>query len=157
MFGELARKEIEEVLARQIVGRIGCHADGRTYIVPISYAYDGEFIIAHTVEGLKIQIMRSNPEVCFEVDVLENMGNWKSVISWGIFEEIENKYERNLAIQKLSKRIFPKIASKTVQLSPQWPFPPDDPDKITGIFFRIRLYEKTGRYEKSDTQTLNGL
>lgn len=157
MFGELTRKEIEEVLARQIVGRIGCHADGRTYIVPISYAYDGEFIIAHTVEGLKIQMMRSNPGVCFEVDVFENMANWKSVISWGIFEEIENNYERNLAIQKLSKRIFPEISSKTVQLSPQWPFRPDEPDKIPGIFFRIRLYEKTGRYEKSDTQTLNGL
>lgn len=51
MFGELTRKEIEEVLARQIVGRIGCHADGRTYIVPISYASDGEFSIVHTAAG----------------------------------------------------------------------------------------------------------
>ncbi len=150
MFGKLSRKEIEEVLASQIVGRIGCHADSRTYIVPISYVYDGEFIFAHTDEGLKIQIMRSNADVCFEVDVLENMANWKSVIAWGIFEEIDNDHERNLAIQKLCKRRFPALASKTVQFSPQWPFPPNEPSGVKGIFFRIRLYEKSGRYEKSD-------
>ena len=155
MFGKLSRKEIEEVLTGNIVGRIGCHADSRTYIVPISYAYDGEYIFAHTQEGLKINIMRANADVCFEVDVLENMANWKSVITWGLFEEITNEHERNLAIQKLSKRKFPAMASKTVQLSPQWPFPPDEPDNVGGIFFRIRLYEKTGRYEISDIETLN--
>jgi nitroimidazol reductase NimA-like FMN-containing flavoprotein (pyridoxamine 5'-phosphate oxidase superfamily) len=157
MFGKLTGDEIEEVLTQQVVGRIGCHADGRTYIVPISYAYDGEFIIAHTAEGMKINIMRLNPEVCFEIDVMENMANWKSVITWGTFEEIKNSRDRKLAIQKLSDRVFPEMSSKTLQLSPEWPFPPNDPDKIKGIFFRIRLYEKTGRYEKSDAQTRNGL
>ena len=155
MFGKLTRKEMEEVLATEIVGRIGCHGNNRTYIVPISYTYDGECIFAHTEEGLKINIMRSNPDVCFEVDVLENMANWKSVIAWGTFEEIDNDYNRNLAIQKLSKRKFPTIASKTVKFSPQWPFPPNNPQEVKGIFFRIRLYEKSGRYEKSDEQTLD--
>ncbi len=99
--------------------------------------------------------MRSSPDVCFEVDALENMGNWKSVIAWGTFEEIDNDYNRNLAIQKLSKRKFPAIVSKTVQFSPQWPFLPNNLQDIKGIFFRIRLYEKSGHYEKSDVQTLN--
>ena len=157
MFGKLSRKEIEEVLARNIFGRIGCHADGRTYIVPISYAYDGEHIFAHTEEGMKINIMRANADVCFEVDVQENMANWKSVITWGLFEEITNEHERNLAIQKLSRRRFPAMASKTLQLSPQWPFPPDDTEKIGGIFFKITPYKKTGRFEASDVETADYL
>ena len=54
MFGRLDPEEIDELLHQQIVGRIGCHSDGVTYIVPISYAYDGKYIYAHTLEGMKI-------------------------------------------------------------------------------------------------------
>jgi nitroimidazol reductase NimA-like FMN-containing flavoprotein (pyridoxamine 5'-phosphate oxidase superfamily) len=151
MFGKLNTEEIEEVLSHQIIGRIGCYADGIPYIVPISYAYDGEYIFCHTYEGLKVSMMRTNPEVCFEVDIMENMANWKSVISWGKFEELKNGTTRKVAIQKLYNRVIPAIASKTLQLTPQWPFPPDDYKKIEGIVFRIRLDKKTGRFEKSDS------
>jgi hypothetical protein len=41
MIGELQPQQIEEVLNSQVVGRIGCHAEEETNIVPISYAYDG--------------------------------------------------------------------------------------------------------------------
>lgn len=67
---------------------------------------------SHTQEGMKINMMRANADVCFEVDVQENMANWKSVISWVLFQEINNEDERNLAIQKLSKRIFPAMVRK---------------------------------------------
>ena len=81
MFGSLDKQQIEQVLHHQLVGRIGCHDNGLTYVVPISYAYDGNFIYGHTSEGMKIRIMRKNPNVCFQVDEMENMGNWKSVIA----------------------------------------------------------------------------
>jgi len=42
MLGKLTMAEIEEVIKHQIVGRIGCHANGMTYRVPVSYAYDGD-------------------------------------------------------------------------------------------------------------------
>lgn len=152
MFGKLNDEQIEEVLRQEIIGRIGCSANNKTYVVPISYAYDGGSIYCHTYDGLKIEMMRQNPEVCFEVDIMHNMANWKSVIAWGQFEELKNG-ERNSAIEKLSKRQIPEVASKTLQLTPQWPFPPDDFEKVTGIVFSIKLQEKTGRYEKSDSIT----
>ena len=95
-------------------------------------------------------MMRTNPNVCFEVDTMENMANWKSVIASGIFEELTDNADQKIAIKKLYNRIVPGIASKTLQLSPQWPFPPDNFEQVKGIVFRIRLYEKTGRFEKSD-------
>lgn len=150
MFGKLNNNQIEEVLSQQLIGRIGCSANNKTYVVPISYAYDGESVYCHTYDGLKIKMMRENSDVCFEVDTLENMANWRSVIAWGKFEELKNG-ERNAAIEKLFSRVIPEVASKTLQLSPQWPFPPDDFEKVTGIVFRIKLQEKTGRYEKSDS------
>ena len=82
MLGSLDSKQIEEVLAHQVVGRIGCSAEGITYVVPISYAYDGEYIYGHTLDGMKISMMRKNPAVCFEVEEMKDMANWKSVISW---------------------------------------------------------------------------
>jgi uncharacterized protein len=147
MLGSLDSKQIEDVLTRQVVGRIGCSAGGITYVVPISYAYDGEYIYGHTMDGMKIDMMRKNPEVCFEVEDMKDMANWKSVISWGKFEELSDQTDRNKALQILVDRILPLISSQTTHLSPQWPFPADDPESIKGIVFRIRLKEKTGRFE----------
>ena len=149
MFGKLDYKEIEVVLRHQIVGRIGCHAEGMTYVVPISYAYDGVYIYGHTREGMKINIMRKNPQVCFEVDQMKDMANWKSVIVWGTYEELSEKTERTKALVSLIDRILPLVSSETVHLSAHWPFIADDISTINGIVFRIRLKEKTGRFENN--------
>lgn len=157
MFGKLNADEIENVLTSQMIGRIGCNDNNTTYIVPISYAYDGNYVYCHTHEGLKIVMMRANPNVCFEVDTMENMGNWKSVIAWGIFEELIENDKRKMGIKKLFNRTVPAIPSKTLQLSPQWPFPPDDGEHLQGIIFRIKLNKKSGRFEKSEALQFCGI
>jgi len=68
MFGELSQNEIEDLLHQQVIGRIGCHADDTTYVVPISYAYDGQYVYGHTREGMKLNLMRKNRNICFEID-----------------------------------------------------------------------------------------
>lgn len=152
MIGKLESYEIEDVLQRQVVGRIGCTANNITYIVPISYAYDGNCIYGHTYEGMKIKMMRENPRVCFEVDTMENMANWKSVIAWGNFEELTDPEERKNGIQKLMERTLPVVTSQTVRITPHWPFPPSDLNKVKGIIYRIKLDEKTGRYERNNPE-----
>lgn len=148
MIANLNSNEIEEVLRTQLVGRLGCHADHRTYVVPISYAYDGTYIYAHTYEGLKMNFIRKNPQVCFQVDDISNMANWKSVIAWGSAEELTDIDGRNEAFEKLSARVLPFISSETTHLSPGWPFS-SGVQSVGGIFFRILLKEKTGRFEQS--------
>ncbi|MDP9040357.1 MAG: pyridoxamine 5'-phosphate oxidase family protein [Bacteroidota bacterium] len=150
MFGNLNSDEIEVVLHSQLIGRIGCHENDITYIVPISYAYDGEFIYALTHEGMKIRIMRQNRQVCFEVEKIPDLANWQTVICWGEFEELPNRTERHHALEMLHARHLPNLTSATTKLSPMWPFRPDNIDKIKGVVFRIRLTKKTGRYEKSE-------
>jgi uncharacterized protein len=151
MFGKLNNEQIEQVIANNFVGRLACYADGRPYVVPISYAYDGGFIYVRTFEGLKINMMRKNPKVCFQIDEMKDMANWKSVVTWGTFEELINERERNQALEKLVSRILPEISTEMVKLSPQWPFPTEDFSKIKGIVFRIRITEKTGRFESMDS------
>lgn len=80
MLGVLDNNELEVVLNNALIGRIGCHADDTTYVVPMSYAFDGEYIYGHANEGMKIRMMRKNPKVCFQVDDMRDMANWKSAI-----------------------------------------------------------------------------
>jgi nitroimidazol reductase NimA-like FMN-containing flavoprotein (pyridoxamine 5'-phosphate oxidase superfamily) len=150
MISKLNSGEIEEMLNHQSVGRIGCHADGITYVVPISYAYKDDCIYGRTMEGMKVAMMRKNPQVCFEVDHMKDMANWKSVIAWGKFEELHDKAERDKALQCLVDRMLPLISSSTTHLSPEWPFPLNDISSIEGIVFRITLSDKTGRFETDE-------
>lgn len=151
MFDNLDEEQIEKVLSKNIVGRIGCHSEGKTYVVPVSYAYDGEYVYVRSFEGLKISMMRKNPNVCFQTDTIEDMAEWKSVIAWGSFEELTNEEERNEGLKNLLNRTLPGVSSETMKLSPEWPFLIDDFTKIEGIIFRIQLIEKTGRCEKLDS------
>ena len=152
MFGNLKDEEVEKLIHDNIVGRIGCHAKGKTYVVPISYAYDGCCLYFHTYEGMMINMLRENPEACFQVDNMENMAEWQSVIAWGTFEELTQAKERSIGLEKLTQRMLPYLASETVKLHPQWPFPPEDLQKIKGIVFKLKLSEKSGRFEKMVAQ-----
>jgi len=152
MLGELSVIEIEELLHKQIVGRIGCHDKDLVYVVPISYAYDDNCIYCHTYEGKKIDIMRNNPKVCFQVDEMKDMANWRSVMAWGEFQELSNQDERTQALSILLHRQLPARSSITTHLGKSWPFTPankEDLNTIPGITFRISLTEKTGRFEST--------
>ncbi len=149
MIDKLNQNQIEELLSKQLIGRIGCHAEGITYVVPISYAYHQDFIYAHTYEGMKMEVMRKNPEVCFEVDDTQDTSNWKSVIAWGTFEELHDPAERDEALQVLNNRILPLNSSVTTHLGSGWPFTYNEKGGVDGIFFRIRLQNKTGRFESN--------
>ncbi|TDH28543.1 pyridoxamine 5'-phosphate oxidase family protein [Segetibacter sp. 3557_3] len=153
MIGKLNSTEIEEVLRDQVIGRIGCHADQVTYIVPISYSYDGTFIFIHSKGGMKIDAMKKNPNVCFEVEAFENMANWRTVILWGTFEEITNAGDRNQAWQALLHRTLPQETSETVQLSRDLAKLVAASHESDGNVYRIRVAEKTGRFE--DAQAID--
>lgn len=91
MFGviePLEAREIDEVLRGQTVGRVGCHLDGRTYVVPVIYVWHRDAAYVLSIEGLKIEMMRVNPRVCFEVDEYSGPGEWRSVIVQGVYEEL---------------------------------------------------------------------
>lgn len=149
MLGKLSDEQIENVLKNQAWGRIGCHADNMTYVVPINYIYDGANIYAHSGEGMKITMMRKNPEVCFEVDIIRNTNNWQSVIAWGTFEEITDIREKEEVMQKLIDRIMPLMNSETAH--PSHGITARDSDIgtiIELVLYKIHLKWKTGRYEK---------
>jgi len=133
VISELDANEIDSFLDRQKVGRVGCHADGQTYVVPVIYVRDGEFFYVQSIEGRKIQMMRANPEVCFEVDEYLDGGTWRSVIVDGVYEELEgDRAEAALAL--LVQRFAGRKRAAGERGSGRRP-----------IAFRIRATRITGR------------
>jgi nitroimidazol reductase NimA-like FMN-containing flavoprotein (pyridoxamine 5'-phosphate oxidase superfamily) len=96
-------EEAEEFLRAQFVGRLGCHARGKTYVVPVIYAWHGGCAYVYSIEGQKVQMMRENPSVCFEVDQYYPGGGWKSVIVQGTYEELDGEGAA-VALRLLSER-----------------------------------------------------
>ena len=129
---------IEELLRTAIVGRIACCAhgatgDGRPYLVPLAYGYDGEAVYAHSGPGRKLDLMRAEPRVTFEVDHAEASDRWRSVIAEGEFEEITDPDQRLRALRVIypAPAEIPALGSQTV-------------------VFRIQLTARSGRYETPD-------
>jgi nitroimidazol reductase NimA-like FMN-containing flavoprotein (pyridoxamine 5'-phosphate oxidase superfamily) len=150
MLGPLSEKEIEHLLMKQVTGRLGCHANGLTYIVPINYIYRHPYILAHSAEGQKIKMMRENPNVCFQVDEIKSVFRWKSVIAWGRFEEITDNEEKQKAMQGLIHRIMPLAENPTEH--PSHGIAEKDTDiglKVNLVVYRIELSKITGRFENS--------
>lgn len=148
MLGELKNSQIEYLLYCQVVGRIGCYSGNEVYVVPITYAYDGGYIYGHTREGKKIDMMRKNPNVCFQIDVVDNMSNWRSVISWGKFEELKDPDDREQAMHVLLDRINPIMTGETTVHHSMKDSFNKYTEAMQGVVYRIELHKKTGRYEK---------
>lgn len=131
--------EIEGFLAEQIVGRIGCHHDGSTYVVPVIYAYSDGCVHVFTVEGRKMEMMRANPSVCFEVDEYDadGRGSWRSVIAEGEFEELQGE-DADRVLTLLGERFRRERDAPGRERQPRG-------GGRTGVAFRIRLREATGR------------
>jgi nitroimidazol reductase NimA-like FMN-containing flavoprotein (pyridoxamine 5'-phosphate oxidase superfamily) len=149
MLGTLSSAEIEDLLQTEVVARIGCHADGRTYVVPVTYAYDGEGLLIQSADGLKLRMMHENPWVCIEVDHIDNLANWRSVIARGRFEELVGE-EATAALARLSVRLQPLMVSETApgaETLAAGETPVRSGDGHASIY-RIHLLEKAGRFER---------
>lgn len=133
---ELSRAEIDEFLRGQRIARLGCHAGGVTYIVPLIYAYEDGAVVAVTTEGRKTAMLRENPRVCVEVDEYDadHKGSWRSVIAYGTCDELAaDAIEPALT---LLRERFERTSGRTPTPRPLGP---------NVVVLRIALDDVTGR------------
>ena len=148
MLGELNETEIQNVLTSQVIGRLACTDGKMPYIVPVTYTYDGKYIFGQTNEGTKLNIVRKNPNVCFEIDMMTDMRNWKSVVVFGKFEELKGTVAEK-ARDLLFGHVFPLLTSSTVNpYGHEVTAKVDNGTRIKYIMYRIKINKITGRFEK---------
>ena len=128
-----------EILARNHVGRMAYARDNRVEIEPIHYVYSDGWIYGRTSEGKKLEMTGlSWHPVAFEVDEVEGLFQWRSVVVHGGFYTIpywdtdwEAKEWRHGI--ELLRTLVPET------------FQADDPAPTRRIMFRIAVQEITGR------------
>jgi nitroimidazol reductase NimA-like FMN-containing flavoprotein (pyridoxamine 5'-phosphate oxidase superfamily) len=104
--GEEARSRIETILKELHVGRLGLCDGDKPYVLPHNYLYTppGELILHGVLnEGKKVELVRKNPNACFEVDrplqeikpgMFSCHVEYESVICFGRIHEVDSIEER---------------------------------------------------------------
>jgi nitroimidazol reductase NimA-like FMN-containing flavoprotein (pyridoxamine 5'-phosphate oxidase superfamily) len=103
------QQEIEAILARAQVCRIGMSDGAMPYIVPVNYGYAYNCLYIHSSKkGKKIDILRKNNNVCFEVEVETDLikadkpcdfsVKFRSVIGFGKAVFVEDYKEKLAAL-----------------------------------------------------------
>lgn len=149
MMGTLTEPEIDALLAQQQFGHLGCCSDGKPYVFPMAYAFHHDVLYGQTTEGSKVEILRRNPHVCFQVQDVQEDG-WRSVQCWGTFEELDFESlehgEASRIVRMLSEHLGSMQSQVGVHISfgeGNKPSPMDVNGKLSTLF-RIIVREKSG-------------
>ena len=125
------QNELLEIVDRCEVCRIGFAVEGQAYITPLNFGYEnvGDSLTLYfhgAAQGRKLDMMASNPLVCFEMDcghrlITSDVGcgftyDYESVIGEGILEEVTDLNEKIHALDVVLAHYSP---NKTYDYQPQ--------------------------------------
>jgi nitroimidazol reductase NimA-like FMN-containing flavoprotein (pyridoxamine 5'-phosphate oxidase superfamily) len=134
---ELSETDIDHILRNERIGRIGSTSVGHVQITPIVYGYDGTSIYGHSRFGRKIQYMRGNPEVCFEVEEVVDPVTWAVVVLHGRYMELDDLQERDVAMRCILAQAGGGPESSAVQAE----------SGSDLVIYRIVIDDRVGRRE----------
>lgn len=120
---------IEDILSKASVCRLGLCENNQPYVVPLCFGYKDNTLYFHCAgQGKKLDILRKNNNVCFEVDIerelikADQACDWgmkyKSVIGFGkavFIKDVEQKRKAlDIIMQQFSKDTF-EYSSNTIK------------------------------------------
>ena len=136
--------ELRRILRDARVCRLAVSDGDRPYLVPLTFALDGDDLVLHSAcVGRKVDILRRNPQVCFEVE--EGVGiapaatacafsmRFRTVIGFGEVEFVEDAGERLRLLELFGPRYG----------APDAPVPGAE-NRRTCVL-RVRVRELTGK------------
>jgi nitroimidazol reductase NimA-like FMN-containing flavoprotein (pyridoxamine 5'-phosphate oxidase superfamily) len=142
LFRELTRDECDALLARNHVGRVAFTFHDHVDIEPVHYIYAQGWLHGRTAPGGKIAILRHHPWVAFEVDEVDGLFDWRSVVVHGsvyIPDPDGSPADRDAHAATLAqlRRLIPETLST------------GDPAPTRLLLFRIHLDDVRGRAAES--------
>ncbi len=153
MIKDLDHKECIDLLRGQYVGRLAYLGGKTPFVAPITYLYfdeDGnDSIISYSLEGHKIEAMRGNPYVSLQVDQIDSINKWKSVLAQGEFEELRQidakrwLHEFTQGVKNLINQDPDKDVQFIHEFSSKLQAQKDPP-----IVYRINIHEIIGKYRE---------
>ena len=130
------------LLQRHHVGRMAYCFHNRVDITPLHYVYADGWLFARTSHGHKMEVLAHAPWVAFEVDEMEGVFDWRSVVVHGTVYTMPqdgSPLEAELWQRGVDalRRIVPETATD------------DDPVPYRSIVFGIHVVSVSGRASSS--------
>ena len=107
--------EIDAIIQRAQVCRIGLSENDVPYVVPVNFGYAGYCLYFHcATEGRKLDIIRHNSRVCFEMDTDQQIvkpdgppckfsARYRSVIGFGRASIVQHSEEKSTALNIIAQ------------------------------------------------------
>ena len=136
---------IHDILSRSSICRLGLVQDGEVYIVPVNYVYEDGFIYIHSAaEGKKIDIIRGNPHVSFEIEYFSETIKGEIACKWG------TKYRSVMGTGTIAFVVHPDAKKRCLDLlmkkygeSGKPNYDPDALQKV--LLLKLRIESRTGK------------
>ncbi len=101
---EMSSKEIQDFLQQSEYGHLGFIHEGEPCVMPMHYYLNDSDIYLFTTVGMKTHDIDVNPEVCLQVEKVDNPLHWRSVIVNGRAERLTEQpdidYARQFILQQ---------------------------------------------------------
>jgi nitroimidazol reductase NimA-like FMN-containing flavoprotein (pyridoxamine 5'-phosphate oxidase superfamily) len=108
---------IEDIIRKGQVCRLALSENERPYIIPLCFGYKEKTLYFHTAcEGKKLEILRKNDNVCFGIDIDQELVKgkkacncsmkYRSVIGFGKAELIEDIESKRRALNIIMQNYF---------------------------------------------------
>ena len=100
------KRELEKLLKEQVICRLGMRDGDGVYVVPVDYGYEEGCLYVHTaVEGKKLDCLREDKRVCFEVDELRKTMTGDIACKWSsMYQSVIGQGEVEFAASDEEKR-----------------------------------------------------
>ena len=138
---ELDPEEIITILQRNHVGRIGFGREGQIEIQPVHYVYSEGWLYGRTSYGHKYEKIGQTAygwwPVVFEVDEVEDLFSWRSVLVRGGFYLLKREDPASTEAWEEGLRLLRTLLPSTLRVG--------DPTPHRTALFRIAVQEATGR------------
>jgi len=141
------KNEIIKIIRSSQVCRLGLADDNKPYIVPLCFGYKDNTLYFHSAqEGKKVEIIKKNPNICFEFDQDSKVVQAEKPCSWGV------KYKSIIGFGKVQilESLNEKREALKIIMSQYSPDNHEFKDSaITKTFvFKVEVSEITGKQAK---------
>ena len=135
---------VEAIVLRSWVCRLAMADNGRPYVIPLCFGYRDNRLYFHCArEGKKLDILRKNNKVCFEVDIGHELMisddphrcsmKYQSVVGFGKASFVETYEDKCKALDVITEH----YAGRS--------FPYDEATVKRTIIIRVDIQSMTGR------------
>ena len=152
MIKNVEASESLKLLDSNYIGRLAYISGKTPYVAPVTYFYEIEAkcILGYSAKGHKIAAMKKNSDVALQVDDIQSIQKWRSVLVHGRFEELEGSTAKKY-VHKFSEGVQNTIL-KANGAKPK--FIQDFTSRLQKgtipIVYRIHILDITGKFRDDE-------